>query len=386
MRVLVAHSEYRKLGGEDQYVRQLVELISRSHDVELLVRQNAGLASGPSTAQRMFFSGVLFKHVRSLVQQFKPDVIHLHNAYPSLGPAIHLAAESHRIPLVMTVHNFRLRCPNGYMFTEGDICTRCVRGNYAHAFLHDCFPSRAQAAAYAGILWSHRFLFHLGDKITRFIAPSQFMADWLSQSVATQTRVDLIRNFTHIPSRPNDGVGDHGLFAGRLSSEKGVDVLLNALARAGDPPFMIAGRGPLKEPLRILMHKVGLRNTRFVGNLQHDELMQLLGTTRYLVLPSLSHENAPLAVLEAMAHARPLILSDVGGLPELVQRGEGFLFSRGDSGELASAIRRLVEEPQTCRIAGQAAYDFASRELGPRIHQRRIEATYDAAIQPSHAF
>ena len=145
MRILYAHSFYRAPGGEDRHVRDQVDLVSGAHDVELVSESNVDLSESPATATRMLYSRAKKRDVGRIIDRFAPDVVHIHNTYPSLGPAVVLAANDRGIPIVMTVHNFRLRCPNGLMFTEGALCRRCQSGVYTNALLHQCFPTMKQA-------------------------------------------------------------------------------------------------------------------------------------------------------------------------------------------------------------------------------------------------
>ncbi len=373
LRVLVAHSFYRLPGGEDRYVEQQVPLLRTQHEVATLWRHNRDLTPGPAAALRMALAGPR-SSVEALFESFKPDVVHLHNAYPSLGPAVHRAAERAGVPLVMTVHNFRLRCPNGYMFTEGASCRRCEHGVYAHAVFHNCFPSRSQAASYAASLWVHRFILRLEDAISLFIAPSEFVRSRMIEWGIAPDRIEIVRNFTTVDAvgRP---AGRHGIFIGRLSGEKGVDVLLRALAVAGDPPFRIVGDGPVQKPLESLARDLHLRNTVFLGRVPSADVPDLLRRSRYLVLPSISGENAPLAAIEALAAGRPLLVSDGGGLPELVSGGEGLLSPPGDVEALARRIRQLHDDDELWAATAQRAKARAA-EFTPQRHLERLERAY----------
>lgn len=322
MRILIAHSHYRILGGEDGYVRQQQDLLGRDHVVRIEGRRNVDLPEGPLTAVRMIGSIGEVRRFRRALRAFRPDVVHLHNPYPSLGPAAHLATHQAGVPLVQTVHNLRLRCPNGLQFTEGAPCRRCEGGRYDNAVRHECFPSLGQAAGYAMALWIHRFPMDLDDKVDTYVAPSHFMHRRLLEWGFPSERITLIRNFT-VPPPEAPPLGDHGLYLGRLSPEKGVDVLLHALAALGDPPFEIAGDGPSSGELSELAGRVGLARTRFLGRIPPDEVPRVIARARYLVFPSRWDENAPLAALEAMAAARPIVASRSGGLPELGQPRPG---------------------------------------------------------------
>lgn len=379
MRILVAHSFYRIPGGEDGYVQQQVELLGQHHTVELLGRSNTELIPGLPAVQRMTFSLKLRQEVESVVRDFRPDLIHLHNAYPSLGPAVHLVASKNDIPLIMTVHNFRLRCPNGYMFTEGEPCRRCEGGAYNNAVVHRCFPSRSQALGYATALWTHRFVLRLDRKVRLYITPSEFVRRRMMEWGFDSSRAEVVRNFT---SMQGDSVepGGYGLYVGRISSEKGIDVLLRALKIAGDPPFKIAGDGPVLEDLKRLADKLELRNTEFLGRLARPEVIAVLQDSRFAALPSLWDENAPLAALEAMALGRPLLVTATGGLVELVENGEGLVCPVGDVAALSDAIRELSTDDDRCRVLGRQALIRARREFRPVVHLRRLEAAYERVL------
>lgn len=380
MKVLLAHSFYRIAGGEDRYVQEQAELLSRRHEVRVIAESNSELLGGFSTASRMLYSDQKKRSVERVVDEFLPDVVHLHNVYPSFGPAVHLAAKARKIPIVMTLHNFRLRCPNGLMFTEGSLCRRCQSGVYLNATLHRCFPSNGQAAAYASVLWIHRFVMQLEDAVSIFIVPSDFMRRRVLSWGIEARRVRMIEHFVRRPisSRVHARVGSYGLFVGRLAADKGLDVLLRALARAGDPPFVVVGDGPLFEDLQVLARGLELTQTRFVGWQQHEGINDLLAKARYVAVPSLKEETAPLSALEALAAGCPLLVSDRGALPEFVGRGAGLVSRAGDVDDLAAKLVQLVEDDEYCRRASEVALSFARRSLDPERHLADLESVYEA--------
>ena len=381
MRILIAHSFYRLPGGENHYVRQQVDLLRANHEVELLEFDNEGLGGNAKTAAQMTYSRRRSREVGKVLDDYRPDLVHMHNVYPAAGPAVHLATSKKRIPLVMTVHNFRLRCPNAYMFTEGEPCTRCEGGMYAHAALHHCFPTRGQATAYAGALWVHRFILKLERKVSVFVTPSEFMRQKVISWGLPADRVEMVRNFTaHRPDATTDP-GTFGISVGRLSSEKGLDQLLAALQVAGDPPFKIVGDGPLFEDLVAEAKRLELQNTEFVGRISNQEVQAMLPKARFLAMPSICHENAPLAVLEAMAAGRPLLVNRMGGLPELVESGAGLSYEWGDIDRAAQHIRTLMQDDELCRRFGKAALAFSIQELNAEKHAEGLEKAYGSAMQ-----
>jgi glycosyltransferase involved in cell wall biosynthesis len=253
---------------------------------------------------------------------------------------------------------------------------------YVNAVLHECFPARGQRVAYGANLWAHRFLLKLERKVSTFVAPSRFLADRLISWGIPANRVVQVRNVTHIPSQPPPfQTNGHGLFLGRLSVEKGVDVLLRALRSAGDPPFVIAGDGPARTDLEDLARELRLSGVRFVGSVDLDGVRDLLSHSSFLAAPSVSEENAPLSVGEALAHGRPVIVSRIGGLPELAAEGRGLICVPGDVPALADRIRRLTDTPQLCSDMGAKGRRFAEDELNESTHLRRLEEVYSTLVQ-----
>jgi len=225
-------------------------------------------------------------------------------------------------------------------------------------------------------LWIHRFPLRLENKVALFLAPSLFMGEQLKRWGIGPIRVRVIRNFTDIPVASSSSPGAFGVYAGRLSKEKGLDVLLRALKLAADPPFTVIGDGPQKDELERVAADLGLRRVSFVGKVSPDQVRPMLERSRFAVFPSLCHENAPVAALEAMAAGRPLLVTCRGGLPELVDEGRGLVCSPGDVRDMADKLLLLVEDGDLCRRAGEAGLAFARKELGPARHKSQLEDAY----------
>ena len=213
-----------------------------------------------------------------------------------------------------------------------------------------------------------------------FITPSEFVRSRMVDWGIDARRIEVVRNFTdvHVDAYVP---GTYGMYLGRLSGEKGLDVLLRALARAGDPPFYIAGDGPVMASLVDLAARLELRRTEFLGRVPFEDVPSLLKGARYLALASLWDENAPLAALEAMAAARPLLVTRTGGLPELVGNGEGVACAPGDEEGLAAGIRRLAADDELCRCAGERALARARDEFSPEHHLEELERAYAKTLE-----
>jgi len=192
-------------------------------------------------------------------------------------------------------------------------------------------------------------------------------------------RVWTIRNFvTSIPAGTSPA-GEYGMFVGRLAREKGIDTLLEALAIAGDPPFRIVGEGPIASELAALSVRLRLKNVIFTGRLASPAVADLLARSRYLVMPSVCEENAPMAVLESMGAGRPVLVSRSGGLPELVQEGSGLTFEPGNHQSLAELVRLLSTDDELCDNLGTRARLFVQEHLSVENHRRQLERVYEQA-------
>lgn len=378
MRVLLVHAFYRLAGGEDRYVGELERVLRTRHDVHLYAAHNAELGSGPSAAAVMFRGVKAKRELTDVIRSFEPDLIHVHNTYPALGPAPFLVARELGIPLVMTLHNYRLRCPNGYFFTHDGICTRCESGNYLNAVAHNCLPTRTQSVAYASSLWLHRFGLRVEDAVSRFVAPSRFLAKRMTEAGIPEDRLSIVPNFAY----RNAGLSRHqmhGLYADRLSFEKGLDVLIRALQVAGNPPFKIMGIGPEEQMLRREAVSRGLSNTEFMGQVSPEVVRKELSRARFLVVPSVCYENAPLISMEALAAGCPLIVSDGGGLPEIVAGGAGITFPMGDATALGRTLQLALQDDDLVQQMGGRARRAFEEEFTPNRHLERLEQVYGLA-------
>ena len=327
----------------------------------------------------MVHSNRMTTRATNIMAEFAPEIVHLHNAYPAIGPAVHLAAAERRIPLVMTVHNYRLRCPNGLMFTRARSAADVKAGCIHPRLVHRCFPDKKQSATYAGALWFHRFVLRLQDKVSMFIGPSRFVQDRLIEWGIPAERTRAIPNPVEAVDAPSDP-GSFGVFVGRLSAEKGVEVLIRALARAGDPSFKIVGDGPVRRGAEQLARSLGLRRTEFLGIMGAAAVHEVLEASRYLVMPSICEEPGAISALEAMAHGRPIIVSAVGSLIGLAEGGAGLAAVPGDVDDLATKIRQLSVDDELCLNAGRQAWNLCRIEHSGAMHVSRLEEAYASAL------
>lgn len=323
---------------------------------------------------RMIHSSEARRGISGLLAETPVDIAHLHNVYHQLSPSILRPLKDAGIPIVMTAHDYKLVCPVYTLTTGGHECTRCVGGSPWNALKLRCNRgSVTGSAAVAFESWLHR---RTGayDPVDVLISPSRYLRDRLVDGGIAPERVEVIPNFVHAgppPSEPGEGV----LYAGRLAREKGVDVLIRAVAGTS-LQLRIAGDGPLRARLEQLAHDLAAPVT-FLGHLSRPELQQELESALMVAVPSTWPENCPLIVLEAMAAGRPLVASNVGGLPELARHErEGLLVADSDVEELRNALLALDSDRAHAKALGEAAHERATAEFSPETHLARILDVY----------
>jgi len=316
----------------------------------------------------------------------RPDVVHAHNVWMRLSPAPLLAARRAGIPVVLTVHDYHLVCPRKWMITGADL--PCATGFGPRCLVSNCRgnPEGWTSLPYNDLRWlkvaGHRGM--LRRWVDVFVSPSEHLASWLRGNMALDN-VITVPNFAPPPRRPVDHPPESPntiLFAGRLSREKGVHVLLEAMPavlRARPHAVLdVAGDGPRRPDLERQARRLGITSSvRFLGPRSPCELHELYERARVFALPTLWMENCPISVLEAMAHSRPVVATRVGGLPELVRDGEtGFLFERGNPTDLATRILEVLAAPARARAFGDRAAALHRELYSPRVHARRLAALY----------
>ncbi len=415
MRIVLANRYLYPRGGDATYTLSLARLLrERGHEVICFgqdapendpalaapiladpidfpsLLRSGGLRSAVAVLARTIYSRHVKGRFAQLLDRARPDIVHLQNIHHHLSPSVIDAAAERRIPVVWTLHDFSVICPNGNLFSKGRPCEECRPARFHRMVVNRCkrgsLPASLMAAAESAV---HRAI-RVFDRVTIFIAPSRFLMAKLREFDFHPDRVAHLDNF--VPKGPGNERArasgapdpdalhdDYLLFAGRLIRDKGIATLLEAAGRWGVIPLVIAGDGPLRED--VLEASDRLPNVRYVGPLDADHLRELQAGALAVVVPSVCYENQPYAVLEAFAAGTPIIGTALGGIPELVGEEErGLLFRPGDPDGLKRAARRLVEDRALVGRLGAAARVFARERLTPRRHYAGLMDLYGKAL------
>ncbi len=384
MKLLQVYNQYRSLfNGEEAVVELTAELVEKhGGSARLMMRSSRDI--GPSLSSRMnaFWSGIYSRDAyrsmeRSLAED-RPDVVHVHNLYPLLSPSVLVACKDAGVPVVMSVHNQHLTCPRADHLYRGKICEKCVGGHEYNCVLRNCRGNIFESVAYsARSAFARRMkLFH--DNVTLFLAVSEFAKSRLVAAGFNEGRIVVLRNMVPASSGPaNAAEGTYAAFAGRISQEKGIDTLLNAIERFPECPIQLAGSGPMFESFKdAAPQHVTLR-----GQLLSSQMTPFYRGARFVVVPSITYEMCPMVILEAFSHGIPVIASRLGAQRELVDDGvNGLLVEPGNPDDLLDKMRLMWSDPERCRQLGQAGYERVVRDHSEASYYDNLMDVYHRSM------
>lgn len=385
MNIAVVHNRYGAHSGEETVVEGILDLLAaRGHRTAFFMRSSAEIPTQILGKARAFFTGIYNPSARFAFRRFlsdtRPDVVHVHNLFPLISPSILLECRRARIPVVMTVHNYRLVCPTGLHLSKRDPrpCERCCGGREYWCVLRNCEGSRCKSLGYALRNAVARKARWYRENVSLYACLAEFQRRRLVSEGYPKDRITVIPNMVQAGPPPGEGpVGDYVGFAGRVSPEKGVDVLVSAARRCPEIPFRIAGRVDRRSGVLVGAPD----NCTFLGHLGPGDLSGFYALSRMVVVPSVWYEAFGLCAVEAQAHGKPVVCSRIGALPEIVVHGEtGLLFEAGDAAGLAERIRSLWGQPHRCREMGRAGRERVLREYAPGAYYERLVAAYERAI------
>lgn len=379
MKILIAHNVYQHRGGEDTVVEAEIALLrSHGHDVELYSRHNDALKKMPhvAAAASALWSQRSAGDIAALCKRFLPDVIHAHNTFPLISPSLYWTAWRKRVPVIQTLHNFRLLCPQAIFLRDGKICEDCMGKLPWRAITHKCYrESAAQSAVATGMLAVHRLLGTYRNRVTRYIALNSFARDKYVEGGLPAERFRIKPNFVPSSHLPQWVERHGGLYVGRLSTEKGLDVLAQAVHQLANPNVDVIGRGPLEA---LATEAFG---EHYLGYRPLEQILQHMQTARYLVVPSICYENSPRTIVEAFSCGLPVIASRLGSLPHIVHDGvTGLLFEPSNPSDLARKIAWAQTHPVEMMRMGQAARAEYEAQYTPERNHEILMDIYEDAI------
>ncbi len=377
-RVLLLHNRYRLTGGEERYVAQLAELVDRCAVLSATVEWASGSIDRGTAGVALVRGGNrdAADEVQAVLRESPAEVVHAHNVYPAFGWRALAAARDTGAAIVLHLHNYRLFCATGIAFRNGRDCTSCAPRHMWNGVAHNCRNSLFEATAYAaGLGLGQR---RLVENVDLFVSPTNQLADDLRE-LGFDLPIEVLPTWlpdSDFADRSRCVEGGYGLFAGRVSEEKGILVAIEAAAKAG-VPLRVAGDGPAMASARALAAGLGAP-VEFLGKLDAPRMADARRGAAFALLTSTWREVLPFAALEAQAAGLPLIVSRRGGLPELTD--PGLVFPAGDATALAELMARLHGDRKAREEAGARALSRARDRFGEAAFRARLAAVYDRAI------
>jgi glycosyltransferase involved in cell wall biosynthesis len=384
VRVTLVHNEYARLSGEDVMIRSIARTLSDyGHEVSLFLRSSSEIDRTPFGRVRAFFSGIhSFSAVRSLERHLvheKPDVVDIQNVYPLISAGAFEAAGHLGIPVVFRCANYRLFCPNGLMLSGGRVCERWAGGREYWCTLKNCEGTLAKSLGYSLRNGWTRLSGAVRRNVTLYAVPSEFQKAKFCAWGVPEDRVWVAPNLVESDTQPVDdpSQGSYIGYAGRVSPEKGLDTLVQAMRRLLTLPCRIAGDYRRQPELAASAPA----NVRFLGPIRRQHMSSFHAGARMLVVPSVCYESFGLVIAEAMLQGRPVIGSRIGAIPEIIDDGvNGLLFEPGNTDELAEKIRYLWDRPDLCRQMGMNGRQKALSLYSSEAFHRNLITMYGRAI------
>lgn len=335
------------------------------------------------SVSRIIYSFEAKNKMAELLKNEKIDIAHFHIFQHQISPSVFAPLRKTGIPIVLTLHDLKPMCPNYQMYTQGHTCEKCKGHKYYNCFLNSCTKgSRAKSLINTIEMYFHHIMGYYKN-VDRYIAVSNFFKEKMAEFGFDKSNIEYIPNFIDT-DRFKYQTADKGyaLFLGRLSSEKGVDILLKACEKVREIPLVIAGTGPKEEELKQIVKDKGLSNVTFAGFVSGEDLLNLVTEASFTVLPSQVYENCPMSILESMAVGTPVIGAQIGGIPELINEGiDGYTFVATAPSDLANKMKALWNDPDKRTEMGKKGSEKVHKRNIPERQYEDLMKVYDDLLK-----
>jgi glycosyltransferase involved in cell wall biosynthesis len=394
MKIVLVHNTYQQPGGEDAAFRNECNLLTQAgHEVVVYERSNHDVSHYVSVrqltlAKRTIWASNTRKEFRQLLLREKPHIVHVHNTFVMVSPSVYWACHDLQVPVVQTLHNYRLICPAATFFRDGKVCEECLDHGVWRSVRYGCYrKSRPASAIVAAMLTTHRFMGTWSRLINCYLALTEFARQKFTAGGIPPDKIFVKPNFVD----PDPGVGNgqrrYALYVGRLAPEKGLRTLLAAWARLGVAiPLHIVGDGPMQAELENYVRHHRLSNVVFQGRLSWGQAMAAMKGALCLLFPSECYEGLPMSVIEAFACGTPVIASRMGSMQNLISDGcTGLHFSPGNADDLARKAEWAWTHREDMSEMGKQARREYEAKYTPVSNYKMLSEIYRLAIQNHHA-
>ena len=383
MKILLIHNNYGKYSGEEAVVDKMAAMLStHGHEVAFYRRTTEGVRESAGGKVAGFLSGIYspsgVRGMREVLRQERPDVVNVHNLYPFISPAALFECKKAGVPVVMTIHNFRLICPTGLFMRDGMPCETCLeRGNEWSCVLYNCEHSRLKSLGYTLRNVYARWTGAYQKNVDAYACITDFQRQKLIAAGYDAQKIRVIPNSVDAPVSYESTEGAYVAYIGRLSYEKGYDLLVEVARRNPTIQFRFAGAKREQTDIEIP------DNVQFMGYLQKAELADFIHQARFVVMPSRCYEGFPMAILEAACYGKPTIGPAHGGFTEIIGRGDsaiGKLFEPNNLDDLERQIVSLWNNADEIAWLGQMAFDKLQREYSSEVIYKKWDRLFQELI------
>lgn len=378
MRILSIHNRYQIRGGEEECYEAEIDLLrEKGHTVDIYEESNDRIAELGSlkTAIRTIWSQESYQAIQRRLAEQTYDVVHVQNFFPLISPAIYYAAKERGVPVVQTLHNYRLLCPNAKFFRDDRVCEDCL-GQFMPwpGIVHGCYrESRAASGSVATMIAVHRAMRTWTKMVDRYIVLTEFAREKFIQGGIPADKLIVKPNFVPDPGL-GKGTGGYALYAGRLSPEKGIGLLLSAWEQLGNQiPLKIVGDGPLVD--RVTEAAKTNPRVEYLGRKPLDEVYTLLKAATFLAFPSQWYEGLPRILIESFAVGTPAIATNLGSMSSLVKPySTGLHFQVGNTEDLIQQVKWFLANPEQVRqMRQEARAEFESKYTAQANYNQLME-------------
>jgi len=388
LKICLVHNFYLQPGGEDQVFAAESSMLEKHGNQVLSYTVNNDRIKELNylkLACSTLWNKTIANELREVIRKVRPDIIHFHNTFPLISPAAYYAAKAEGVPVVQTLHNYRLLCPNALFFRDGHVCEDCM-GKFVPwpGILHACYrESRAATGVTAGMLSVHRVLRTYSRMVDVYIALTDFAQQKFIQGGLPAEKIAVKSNFIDPDPGIGDGQGGYALFVGRLSQEKGVNTLLAAWEKIGGKiPLKIMGDGPLASQVARASQRIPA--IEWLGHKPRQSVLGLMKDAAVLIFPTVWYEGFPATIVEAYSVGLPVITSNLGGMSSIIEhRRTGMHFRSGDPDDLATQVDWILTHPaELALMRKEARAEYKAKYTAGRNYKILMDI-YKTAIEPS---
>lgn len=387
MKILIIHNHYLEKGGEDEVVNSEVRLLKEhGHKVIFYEKTNEYIEPLPFFKKSAFtlfelrFSRNVYKELNEIINTEKPDVAHIHNIFFCITPAVYFVLKENRVPIVQSLHNYRLFCLRGTFYNRGAVCEKCIDKRLFEGILGKCWINSFFPSFFLAQLLDKKDYFL--KNIDSYIVTSQFSKNKFIELGLDASRLHLKTNFLTVESEGSIQDKNYALFLGRLVDYKGVETLMKAFEITPSLNLRIIGDGPLKD--KVQKFATTHKNVEYLSRIDRDSVIREIKNSSFLIFPSECYENMPLVIIESFAFSKPVLASNLGAIKEFVIDGvSGVLFEPGNATDLSNKASYLFSLNKERLVMGKKANDIYLERFNKEKNYRDLIGIYSKTINAS---